>query len=110
MPQVFDFDRVFGPESKQEDVFEDVSQLVISALDGYNVCMFAYGQTGYGVKQLSRVAGVALKTPQRKFEDVESGGTPLSKASPLRKRGSGPQLTPPSSAAGRRVSVITKST
>ena len=44
--QTFDFDRVFGPEVQQAGVFEDVSQLVTSALDGYNVCIFAYGQTG----------------------------------------------------------------
>ena len=44
--QAFDFDRVFGPEVKQAGVFQDVSQLVTSALDGYNVCIFAYGQTG----------------------------------------------------------------
>ena len=44
--QAFEFDRVFGPESTQEQVFGDVAQLVTSVLDGYNVCIFAYGQTG----------------------------------------------------------------
>lgn len=44
--QAFEFDRVFGPDSTQEQVFADVAQLVTSALDGYNVCIFAYGQTG----------------------------------------------------------------
>eukprot|EP00501_MAST-03F_sp_TOSAG23-6_P001102 GSMAST32.ASY1.ANO1.1145.1 assembled CDS len=54
----FEFDRVFSGESSQKQVFEDVSPLITSVMDGYkilkyfskihNVCIFAYGQTGSG--------------------------------------------------------------
>ncbi|KAL2349000.1 hypothetical protein Fmac_003000 [Flemingia macrophylla] len=44
----FRFDRVYTPKDDQVDVFADASSMVISVLDGYNVCIFAYGQTGTG--------------------------------------------------------------
>ncbi|XP_067052351.1 kinesin-like protein KIFC3 isoform X2 [Acropora muricata] len=44
----FEMDKVFKPESTQEQVFEEVRSLIVSCIDGYNVCIFAYGQTGSG--------------------------------------------------------------
>lgn len=37
----FEFDRVLPPGTPQESVFEAVQPLIISVLDGYNVCIFA---------------------------------------------------------------------
>ncbi|CAN0858267.1 Kinesin-like protein KIN-14R [Linum grandiflorum] len=46
--KIFKFDRVYTPRDGQVDVFADASPMVVSVLDGYNVCIFAYGQTGTG--------------------------------------------------------------
>ncbi|CAN1835926.1 Kinesin-like protein KIN-14R [Linum perenne] len=46
--KIFKFDRVYTPKDGQVDVFADASPMVVSVLDGYNVCIFAYGQTGTG--------------------------------------------------------------
>ncbi|KAG9391462.1 Kinesin motor domain [Carpediemonas membranifera] len=44
----FDFYRVLGEESTQEDTFAEVEPLVQSTVDGYNLCIISYGQTGSG--------------------------------------------------------------
>ncbi|KAL2957247.1 hypothetical protein AAZX31_18G134600 [Glycine max] len=44
----FEFDRVYGPHVGQAELFCDVQPLVQSALDGYNVSIFAFGQTHSG--------------------------------------------------------------
>ncbi|NXD72068.1 KI18B protein, partial [Eolophus roseicapillus] len=45
----FVFDRVFGEEATQEEVFQHTtSEVLDSVLDGYNCSVFAYGATGAG--------------------------------------------------------------
>ena len=46
--KVWEFDQYFGVDSSQEEVYAEVSDLIVSVLDGFNVCIFAYGQTGSG--------------------------------------------------------------
>ncbi|XP_048232487.1 kinesin-like protein KIN-14B isoform X2 [Ricinus communis] len=44
----FEFDKVYGPHVGQAELFSNVQPFVQSALDGYNVSIFAYGQTRSG--------------------------------------------------------------
>jgi kinesin family protein C1 len=46
--QPFVFDKTFGKDATQGDVYNEVSELVQSALDGYRVCILSYGQSGSG--------------------------------------------------------------
>ncbi|KAK2712029.1 hypothetical protein QYM36_010905, partial [Artemia franciscana] len=49
MSKTFTFDKVFGQESKQVDVYKSVvSPMIEEVLAGYNCTVFAYGQTGTG--------------------------------------------------------------
>lgn len=47
-PREFSFDRVYGPSNGQSAVYEEVSAIVTSIMDGCNACIMAYGQTGSG--------------------------------------------------------------
>lgn len=43
---LLDFEHCYGPDSLQSKVFDDTKPLILSCIDGYNVCIMAYGQTG----------------------------------------------------------------
>jgi len=67
------FDKVWGPETGQKDVFQDVEPMAMSVIDGYNACIFAYGQTGSGKtytmegSQSNGEYGISQRTIQKLF-------------------------------------------
>lgn len=69
----FSFDRVFAQSAQNGEVFEEISQLVQSALDGYNVCIFCYGQTGSGkTYTMSAVDGMIPRAVKQIYETAQS--------------------------------------
>lgn len=44
----FEMERVFEESDQNKQIFDEVGQLVGSAINGKNICIFAYGQTGSG--------------------------------------------------------------
>lgn len=69
----FAFDRVFGPNTENREVFDEISQLVQSALDGYNVCIFCYGQTGSGkTYTMSSDDGMIPRAVHQIYETAQS--------------------------------------
>ncbi|XP_022887250.1 kinesin-like protein KIN-5C [Olea europaea var. sylvestris] len=47
--RVFTFDKVFGPDAQQKDLYEQaIVPIVDEVLEGFNCTIFAYGQTGTG--------------------------------------------------------------
>jgi len=72
----YTFDAVFLPGT-QVEVFEDCKDLVQSAVDGYNVTLFAYGQTGAGktftMHGTKEEEGVAPRTIQELYRVMEEG-------------------------------------
>ncbi|KAJ5209375.1 hypothetical protein N7449_003754 [Penicillium cf. viridicatum] len=68
----FSFDRVFNPSTQNAEVFDEISQLVQSALDGYNVCIFCYGQTGSGkTHTMSSADGMIPRAVHQIYETAQ---------------------------------------
>lgn len=70
----FDYNMVYGPKSTQEEVFRDTEPLMTSVLDGFNVCIFAYGQSGSGktftMEGTPDQPGLVFRAVSRLFEVV----------------------------------------
>jgi len=71
----FEFDAVFDPGT-QDEIFQDCRDLIQSAIDGYNVTIFAYGQTGAGKTHtlygIPRDEGIAPRTIKELFRILTS--------------------------------------
>ncbi|KAF8394779.1 hypothetical protein HHK36_020994 [Tetracentron sinense] len=69
--QLFKFNKVFGPTATQDDVFLDTQPIIRSILDGFNVCIFAYGPNGSGktYTMVNELEYIVTKTRKEKKED-----------------------------------------
>lgn len=47
-PLCFEFDRIFDTSALQHDIYNELEEVCLSALDGYNVCTICYGMTRSG--------------------------------------------------------------
>ncbi|CAN6455429.1 unnamed protein product [Victoria cruziana] len=72
--KLFKFDAVFSPQASQAEVFEETAPFAASVLDGYNVCIFAYGQTGTGktftMEGTEEHRGVNYRTLDELFREI----------------------------------------
>ncbi|GME50804.1 Kinesin family protein [Neofusicoccum parvum] len=71
--KLFVFDRVFGEDVDQEGVWEYLSDSVNSFVQGYNVSILAYGQSGAGK---SYTMGVVPRAARLLFEVLTGNATP----------------------------------
>lgn len=46
MDHSYKFDRIFMPDATQTHIFDMISPMLQCAIDGHDICIFAYGQTG----------------------------------------------------------------
>ncbi|PHT47437.1 Kinesin-like protein NACK2 [Capsicum baccatum] len=82
-PASFTFDKVFGPDSITEAVYEEgVKNVALSSLMGINATIFAYGQTSSGKtytmkgiteKAVNDIYSHIMSTPEREFRIRISG-------------------------------------
>lgn len=57
--KLFVFDRVFGPEVNQAGIWEYLEECITAFIQGYNVSLLAYGQSGAGKSYTMGTSGPA---------------------------------------------------
>ena len=76
LPKSFEFDYVFGEESTQEDIYEEISLLIQSMIYGNNICIMSYGQTcngkTYTIQGEYNNQGIASRAVKELFEIINS--------------------------------------
>ncbi|KAL2636418.1 hypothetical protein R1flu_007897 [Riccia fluitans] len=79
----FEFDRVYGSHVGQGEIFEDAQPMVQSALDGNNVSIFAYGQSGsgktYTLEGTGRDPGLFYRAVDELFRLSNTDASPASR-------------------------------
>ncbi|XP_063683423.1 kinesin-like protein KIF3A [Bolinopsis microptera] len=78
----FTFDNVFGPDSKQLDIYNICARKIVdSVLEGYNGTIFAYGQTGTGktftmegVRSIPEKKGIIPNSFAHIFGEISKAG------------------------------------
>ncbi|CAL1586481.1 unnamed protein product [Knipowitschia caucasica] len=79
--KIFEFERVHAAEDSQDAVFEEVKPLIRSLLDGYNVCVMAYGQSGSGkTHTMLGPAELLSGTQQEEQQEAQQGVVPKAAA------------------------------
>ncbi|PON73928.1 Kinesin-like protein [Parasponia andersonii] len=77
----FEFDKVFPQEISQGEVFVEVEPILRSALDGHNVSVLAYGQTGTGktftMDGTNEQPGIIPRALKELFRQASSEGETL---------------------------------
>jgi kinesin family protein C2/C3 len=47
-PLSFEFDGILDSDMDQQDIYDELEEVCLSVLDGYNICVMTYGQSGFG--------------------------------------------------------------
>ena len=74
-PMSFDFDGILGPDMEQQDVYDELEDVCLSAMDGYKVCVMTYGQAGTG--KTTTLLGTVKYEGKEQFVSINNFGVHL---------------------------------
>ena len=77
----YKFEHIFDHGTTQKEIFEELQGLMQSVIDGFNVCIFAYGPTGTGKTYTitgdgtDKNKGLAPRAIESLFKEIEANNT-----------------------------------